>query len=293
MTVDIKVSDNEQFGIFIEKQLCNLYDIEFKSKRDNNMLVVDAHTEKLIFDDISRSLGGHKIRIVEHVGGENGKTDFILTEGKTLSLKSLSSSNKICPQVIGQSSRKRIGKHFKIDIATGEDFKQFVANNLQKVLDEYIAFTFICDTTLVYTFKKAKLYTIERTDAEPTFIECSFHLNKTVEEWNESATVLTRRDGVSHSIGEFQVHNNRNCCKFRFNIDKLVELKLVKGVNVKAQNLDSKYRVYKFQKENIPSSPRVCPDDKILNPKTNRFVKKTGKLGMRLLVETLNALTIQ
>ena len=42
----------------------------------------------------------------------------------------------------------------------------------------------------------------------------------TIEKWNESNTV--KYDGIS--IGEFQVHNNRNCYKFRFNMKNLLDM---------------------------------------------------------------------
>lgn len=44
----------------------------------------------------------------------------------------------------------------------------------------------------------------------------------TLEEWNESNTV--KYGGIT--IGEFQVHQNRNCFKFRFNMQNLLEILL-------------------------------------------------------------------
>ena len=44
----------------------------------------------------------------------------------------------------------------------------------------------------------------------------------TVAEWNESNTVKYEYDGVV--IGEFQVHNNRDNFKFRFNIAGIYKL---------------------------------------------------------------------
>ena len=43
---------------------------------------------------------------------------------------------------------------------------------------------------------------------------------QTVDEWNESNTV--KYNGMS--VGEFQVHKNRNCYKFRFNMPNLLRL---------------------------------------------------------------------
>ena len=41
-----------------------------------------------------------------------------------------------------------------------------------------------------------------------------------IEDWNESNTVKYN----NLSIGEFQVHKNRNCYKFRFNLTNLVKI---------------------------------------------------------------------
>lgn len=48
-----------------------------------------------------------------------------------------------------------------------------------------------------------------------------------INSWNESNTVSY--DGIS--LGEFQVHNNRNCFKFRFNFDNLLKILRRKKVN--------------------------------------------------------------
>ena len=43
---------------------------------------------------------------------------------------------------------------------------------------------------------------------------------ETIDKWNESNTV--KYDGKT--IGEFQVHNNRVCFKFRFQMQNLIDL---------------------------------------------------------------------
>ena len=53
---------------------------------------------------------------------------------------------------------------------------------------------------------------------EPHLVENSiFNL---LEDWNESNTVKYN----NISIGEFQVHNNRQCYKFRFNFKNLIKI---------------------------------------------------------------------
>ena len=56
-------------------------------------------------------------------------------------------------------------------------------------------------------------------DFEWEFDKLTF-TKKTIDEWNESNTV--KYNGMS--VGEFQVHNNRNCYKFRFNMPNLLRL---------------------------------------------------------------------
>lgn len=47
------------------------------------------------------------------------------------------------------------------------------------------------------------------------FDKSKFTFTQTAQSWNESNTV--KYFGIT--IGEFQVHNNRDCFKFRFNMD--------------------------------------------------------------------------
>jgi hypothetical protein len=56
--------------------------------------------------------------------------------------------------------------------------------------------------------------------APPKWNKELFTFTKSVSSWNESNTV--KYSGVS--IGEFQAHNNRDCLKFRFNMDGIAGL---------------------------------------------------------------------
>ena len=48
----------------------------------------------------------------------------------------------------------------------------------------------------------------------------SFSHNNNYKKWNESTTIIV--DNIN--IGEFQVHNHRDCIKFRWNFEKLLSL---------------------------------------------------------------------
>ena len=283
---DIFVADNEQMGIYIEKIFCNISNIPFNTKRSHNLLEIDPQTELALSTDIQTVLDNAKIVLKEHIGGDNGKTDFYMPEGKTFSLKALSSSTKICPQVIGQTTRGKLASHFGTEICTGDDFKEFVANNLGFVIAEYLRNTFICDTTTILMFKKRMAYVVTKNEDELKMADGSIFLNKPIEQWNESATAHLMKDGKAYPIGEFQVHKNRNSCKFRFYADKIIENNLVHGIHATSFKFANTYDIGKKDKENMPARvkpQRECPTDKIVNPSNGRFVKRTGKIGREIL----------
>jgi hypothetical protein len=49
------------------------------------------------------------------------------------------------------------------------------------------------------------------------FDNCNFIFTKNPSSWLESSTLNIIYNDIKYSIGEFQIHNNRNNVKFRFN----------------------------------------------------------------------------
>ena len=99
-----------------------------------------------------------------------------------------------------------------------------VFENIESLMPIYVEHLFDSDWLLWiykdktgYSFKAISKNDISKFDWERdkfTFTKQS------VEEWNESNTV--KYDGIT--IGEFQVHNNRNCFKFRFHMTNILAL---------------------------------------------------------------------
>ena len=99
--------------------------------------------------------------------------------------------------------------------------------NSTKILDKVADFAEENDVNLAInvgssSIKQGKeyLYKILSYDATSKFKKDKFTFTKNLENWNESNTV--KYYGIT--IGEFQVHNNRNCLKFRFDMKNLIEL---------------------------------------------------------------------
>jgi hypothetical protein len=62
----------------------------------------------------------------------------------------------------------------------------------------------------------------ERSES-PKWVQSKITFTRSLDAWIESTTL--KYNGAS--IGEFQVHNNRNCFKFRFNLSGLMDAGLI------------------------------------------------------------------
>ena len=99
-----------------------------------------------------------------------------------------------------------------------------VLNSIAEIMPIYVEHLFDSDWLLwIYETKNGYEYkAISQADIRAFNWEKErFSFTKaTLEEWNESNTV--KYDGLT--IGEFQVHQNRNCFKFRFNMQNLLNI---------------------------------------------------------------------
>ena len=68
--------------------------------------------------------------------------------------------------------------------------------------------------------------------------------SKDINSWKESNTVYYVSKNKRESLGEIQIHNNRDCIKFRFNVNILVDMINrgdIKNLKLKVYNLKNKY----------------------------------------------------
>jgi hypothetical protein len=138
-----------------------------------------------------------------------------------LSAKTTKKDGKVCPQVIGQPSRKKFCDFFGLDqTLTLEQIKQNIEDNLAPMLAIYFKTTFDCP--IVYYNKKKDLLLFIRTLTEIDWTQCviEFSHRKKNKVWGESSTISIN----NVTIGEFQVHNHRDCIKFRWAFENLIEM---------------------------------------------------------------------
>lgn len=224
---------NETLGISAEAAICDYFELE--KPKSFATRAMKSYVEKLM--PVVGAAFKEMPDAIEHSGsqpgerGEQSKSsfDFVLRGNEKLSLKT-NKGKMVCPPEVGQPGSKTCLLYFKEFFPEGttevtrEEFKRMVLGNIEKIMPIYVEHLFDSDWLLwIYETKDGFEYkTINHNDIN-AFIwdkERFSFTKETLEDWNESNTV--KYDGKS--IGEFQVHKNRNCFKFRFNMQNLLDI---------------------------------------------------------------------
>ena len=242
--VNYTCKNTEQLGILVERSMCDIASIPFNTKRKYDSI------SKNVTDDINNSIGGilKKMKL-EHAGHLNTTYDFIRRDtnvDRTVSVKTIMSGNKICPQSIGQCSLTSLNKKLDLQLDSKDEFKRYFFNNRRYLLEKYLANNFCCDTLVIYKFQKGLVYIIEKLDNPVLNSKLQISTSKQIDNWNESNTIYISKetDEKKMSLGEMQIHNNRDCIKFRFNTDTLINLiesGFINNLNIFVYDLKSKY----------------------------------------------------
>lgn len=155
---------------------------------------------------------------MKHISSNGNKYDFG-DNVHTLSAKTTKKNSKVCPQVIGQPTKKKFCEFFAIEPSFSLDqIKQYIEYNISDLLGIYISNTFHCPI-IYYNQHKHTILFIKMN--EPIIWknnEISFTHIKKNKKWNESSSIIV--NGIT--IGEFQVHNHRDNIKFRWSFEKLL-----------------------------------------------------------------------
>jgi hypothetical protein len=181
---------------------------------------------------------------ISHIAADQNPIDFILQGNQSLSVKSnMRAAGKVAPQNIGQPTSATFWSRLPHLVPEGVDilslsyaessklFKQVAQSQTVSLLEEYWQNLFDCEY-LVYIYDvlnrsngltpvpTAKVF---RKATSPNWNESKITFTQSLTSWKESCTVKYDQ----HSIGEFQIHNNRNCFKFRFNLKGLIQAGLL------------------------------------------------------------------
>jgi len=208
----------EDLGKIFEMAICLLYDTSYNGKYKYSM------EEAFKIKDQIFPLKELFPYMLTHTAKNGARYDFTTssesTEIKYLSAKTTKKGDKVCPQVIGQPSKKKFCQHFILqDTYDTPQIKLYIQENVKKMLEKYFEYTFDCDIIYYNQQRKRILFIKKNSDIDWQQYNIEFSHIKNNKEWNESTTISIDGD----SIGEFQVHNHRDNIKFRWCFEKLLD----------------------------------------------------------------------
>nr|YP_009472584.1 hypothetical protein [Rhipilia penicilloides]ARO74249.1 hypothetical protein [Rhipilia penicilloides] len=204
---------NESLGISLEQNLCLLNKMNYpQSLNYRSWNFYNSDLKEILH----KFLEDHpQIQFQKYIGSKPNLADFLLTDGSTLSVK----SNK-SPSKIGQLTKKRFCEEFHLP--KNVDFKSFILKNVFKLTFQYYQNLWNCDYILwVYKQKNKFCYLlINRKNAFPYPFnkKKEFSFTRGIENWKESTTLKYKKV----SIGEYPIHKNRDCIKFRFHFKNVL-----------------------------------------------------------------------
>lgn len=242
--------NNESYGIAAEVAIAKSFNVKInecyvsRAEKETVELLLNNNNIKNIFliENIP-----HPIR---HIAENLNPIDFILVGEKSLSVKTnIGKLGKVSPQNIGQPTcntyfdylekyfKEKYTSNFSLENYLRDNnlrndyngksiaFKQISIDFIDDVISMYWNNLFDCDYYLhFYNLKNRsdpiKNYICFKKSNPPIWNKELFTFTQSLFTWNESNTV--KYSDVS--IGEFQVHKNRNCFKFRFNVDGIRKL---------------------------------------------------------------------
>lgn len=212
-----KILQTEDLGKIFEMAICLLYETPFDGKYKYSM--DEATNLKARIISLLEAFP-HKIK---HTAKNGNQYDFCGTDNDTikLSAKTTKKDGKVCPQVIGQPSKTKFCKFFNLDVNISlDEIKTYIENNVTDMLHIYVDMTFDCP--IIYYNQKTNILQIikltKKIEWSDYMIDFS-HIKKH-KQWGESSTISIN----NVTIGEFQVHNHRDCIKFRWAFETLLRI---------------------------------------------------------------------
>ena len=207
----------EDLGKIFEMAICLSYEIEYDGKYKYRL--EEAHIIKERIYKL-KDVFPYKIK---HIAKNGNKYDFVSLENEHihLSAKTTKKDGKVCPQVIGQPSKKKFCEFFGVDLQYNlEQIKQYIQDNVNALLNSYALNTFDCP--VIYYNKHKNLLLFVKLKENINWTNCDITFSHVIKnkKWIESSSIIIN----NNTIGEFQIHNHRDCIKFRWSFEKILNL---------------------------------------------------------------------
>lgn len=207
----------EDLGKIFEMAICLCYNTSYDGNYKYSLQEAQSLKNKL---NNLKNLFPYNIK---HCASRGSKYDFECLDDPTihLSAKTTKKDGKVCPQVIGQPTHKRFCEFFEIDPTTSlEQIKLYITNNIANLLQVYSVNTFDCPILYYNKHTNLMAFIVLKEHINWSNYAIKFSHNIKNKLWNESSSISI--DGIT--IGEFQLHNKRDCIKFRWCFEKLLSM---------------------------------------------------------------------
>jgi len=211
----MKQYKTEDLGKIFEMAICLLYNTPYDGNYKYNMDEAEKIKERII--KLKDVFPGE----VKHIAKNGSKYDFVTADGLYLSAKTTKRDGKVCPQVIGQPSKKKFCQYFGAGDLDVPQIKEYIVENIAKLLDAYTGHTFECPMIYYNKAKNELLFVKLKEQINWTnWTNITFsHILKN-KAWNESTSI--KINGIP--IGEFQIHNGRDGVKFRWSFKNMLNV---------------------------------------------------------------------
>lgn len=230
--------NNEEIGISAEVAIAEAFNVPISQ---DYLSRADRTTTKLISSMDIRNLFANELipDPVQHIAEGQNSVDFLLVGGKTLSVKTNQKDvGRAAPQKVGQPTHVTYYDYFKDIIGVDEQtyfqnpdryFKETSIYKISQVINRYWKNMFDCDYLILFYdvipalegYGRIGYRIFGRSAVPPCWNPELFSFTQsTPDTWNESNTL--KYNGIT--LGNFQDHRNRDCFKFRFNMDGIIKL---------------------------------------------------------------------
>jgi len=202
----------EDLGKIFEMAICLLYETPYDGKYKYSVEEASKLKERIVK---LREVFPYEI---QHIAKNGSKYDFVSDCGLHLSAKTTKKDGMVCPQVIGQPSKKKFCEFFGIGQLDIEQIKEYIIGNVYALLDTYMLNTFDCPIIYYNKTKNELLFVKLKEKINWTNITFT-HIIKN-KKWGECTSIKIGNT----TIGSFQVHNHRDCIKFRWSFKNILSL---------------------------------------------------------------------
>ena len=268
--------NNADLGMTLQSRICKLYMLfpcqrareQFKASYNKNYeSKIDPLINKIFKELKSDPAKCTTFEPSDKKGESLVPYNFILENGKTLSIRTSKTNNMVAPRVVGQAGYDVLNMFFEDIVGehlyTQEQIRKAVYKNINEMLPIFVNYLLNSDYTIwVYPKDEGFDYIIidNNTAVDIEYDKENFSFTKLLENWTESITLKYK--GLS--IAEVQTHKNRTF-KFRFNFPNLVRLFIEERSNTETIGISAEYAICKKFNLDYPTSFETRKSNKIVS----------------------------